>query len=216
MWIPQNTAVWSTGDAKLTYKQVADAGWVLFADGTIGDASSGANTASATTAALFTLLYNSPFTDSSCPIFTSTGAATTRAAQGTAAAAYAAHCRLATPTVLGRALAIAGSGVGLTPRVLGTKLGAETVTLVQSQLPTVNLNTTGTVTVTASGVAALSVVNGSAGTSFTGGGAFSTYVTSTYALTAATFSSGVTPLGGLNAPTDIMDPTAYLNVMVKL
>ena len=158
----QNTAVWSTGDAKLTYKQVADAGWVLFADGTIGDASSGANTASATTAALFTLLYNSPFTDSSCPIFTSTGAATTRAAQGTAAAAYAAHCRLATPTVLGRALAIAGSGVGLTPRVLGTKAGAETVTLAQSQLPSVNLNTTGTVTVFASGVRSLSVIQGSA------------------------------------------------------
>jgi hypothetical protein len=146
------TNLWSTGDVKLTYKAVADSGWVLFIDGSIGDALSGANVASAATAALFTLLYNAPFTDSSCGIATSTGVATTRGAQGTAAAAYAAHCRLATPKSLGRAMALAGSGSGLTTRVIGTTAGAETHTIVGANLPP--YTPTGTVSTTGAGTVA--------------------------------------------------------------
>ena len=119
----------STGDVKLTFKTTADTGWVIMNDGSIGDGSSGATTrANADTEALFTLFYASPFTDANVPVQTSTGGATTRAAQGTAATAYAAHCRIVLPKALGRALAVAGAGGGLTNRVLGSTVGAETGT----------------------------------------------------------------------------------------
>ena len=48
----------TTGDVKLTFKTVADAGWVMMDDTTIGDASSNANHANANTSALWQLLYN--------------------------------------------------------------------------------------------------------------------------------------------------------------
>jgi len=48
----------TTGDAKLTFKTAADAGWVFMDDGTIGDASSGATTrANADTSSLFSLFW---------------------------------------------------------------------------------------------------------------------------------------------------------------
>lgn len=50
---------WTTGDVKLTLKTAADTGWVLCNDGTIGNAASGGTTrANADTVALFTLLWN--------------------------------------------------------------------------------------------------------------------------------------------------------------
>jgi len=70
---------WATGDIKLTYKSVADDGWIMMDDGSIGDATSGGTTrANADTLGLFTLFYASPFTDATAPIQTSSGAATTR------------------------------------------------------------------------------------------------------------------------------------------
>lgn len=115
----------STGDAKLTLQTVAPPGWVMANDGTIGDATSGASLASSTTAALFALLYAN-VTDTYAPLFTSGGVPTSRAVQGTSAAAYAAHCRVSLTKNLGRALAIAGAGSGLTNRALGQTLGEET------------------------------------------------------------------------------------------
>ena len=118
----------TTGDAKLTFKNVADTGWVLMNDGSIGDATSGATTrANADTSALFKLFYAN-IDDTGAPLQTPAGAATTRAAQGTAADAYAAHCRLVLPRQLGRGLAAAGAGAGLTSRDLGRWDGAETHT----------------------------------------------------------------------------------------
>lgn len=92
----------STGDVKLTLKTVADAGWVLMNDGTIGDASSGATTrANADTSALFTLLWsNTANTD--CPVSGGRGAS--------ASADFAAHKTMQLPRALGRALACYGSG----------------------------------------------------------------------------------------------------------
>ncbi len=212
-----SSALWSTGDVKLTYKQVADSGWVLFTDGTIGDASSGATVALSTTSALFTLLYASPFTDSSCPLLTSTGAATTRAAQGTAAAAYAAHCRLSTPKSLGRAMALAGTGSGLTARVMGTTVGAESGTIAQANLPAVSL--AGTVAITdpghnhaivgSSGAGGgIAAVNGAAGT-FSGDNITGTRTTGITA-------TASTALGGSGTAFSLMQPEAFLNAMVKL
>ena len=129
---------WSTGDAKLTFKQTANSGWLLMNDGTIGSVASGANYANAAAQALFTLFYASPFTDANVPLFTSTGAATTRAAQGTAAAAWAANCRMMLPLQLGRSIAVAGAGAGLTARTLGGADGQETQTLTTGQLPAHN------------------------------------------------------------------------------
>jgi hypothetical protein len=118
----------STGDARLTLKTIADAGWIMMDDGTFGSATSGASTrANADCQALHMLLFNN-LTDTWAPLLTSTGAATTRAAQATAPAAWAANCRMTLPKQLGRSLMAAGAGAGLTARALGGTLGAETHT----------------------------------------------------------------------------------------
>lgn len=123
----------TTGDGKLTFKTVADASWVMMDDGTIGDATSGASTrANADCSALFVLFY--ALSDTDAPLLTSAGAGTTRAAQGSAATAFGAHCRMTLPKQLGRAIVGAGSGSGLTARTLGSKFGAETHTLSVAEL----------------------------------------------------------------------------------
>lgn len=110
-------AVWSTGDCKVTIKTAADAGWVLFNDGTIGDASSGATTrANSDTLALFTLLWTNT-ADADCAVSSGRGAS--------AAEDFAAHKTIALPKALGRALAVAGAGSGLTSRALASALGSE-------------------------------------------------------------------------------------------
>jgi microcystin-dependent protein len=125
----------TTGDVKFSLKNVADPGWVLMNDGSIGDASSGATTlASVLTKPLFTLIYNN-IVDTWAPLQTSGGGATTRGAQGSAATAYAAHCRIVLPPMLGRALAIAGAGSGLTARALGQSLGEENHQLTTTEMP---------------------------------------------------------------------------------
>lgn len=123
---------WTTGDVKLTLKTVADTGWVLMNDGTIGDASSGGTTrANADTSALFTLLWTNT-ADADCPVSGGRGAS--------AAADFAAHKTITLPASLGRALAVYGSGSGLTSRALGSHTGAETHQIAQNELPNVTVN----------------------------------------------------------------------------
>ena len=120
--IPVQNAIWSTGDVKITLKTVADAGWVLMNDGTIGNAAStGTARANADTEALFTLLWNNT-TDANCAVSGGRGAS--------AAADYAANKTIALPKVLGRALAAAGAGSGLTSRALAVIAGAEDAVVV--------------------------------------------------------------------------------------
>jgi microcystin-dependent protein len=115
----------STGDVKLTLKTVADTGWVMCNDSTIGSATSGASYQNANAQALFTLLFNN-ITDTFSPIYTSGAVPTTRAAQGSVGAAWAANCQISLTKVLGRALGIAGAGgAPLTARTLGQFLGEE-------------------------------------------------------------------------------------------
>jgi microcystin-dependent protein len=130
-----NTGIPTTGHVAFTLASTAPTGWLMFNDGTIGSASSGSSYASAANLALFNILFAGPFTDATCPMLTSTGSATTRAAQGTAAAAWAANCRMSLPRTLGRALAVAGSGSGLTTRTLGQTLGEETHLLSTTEIP---------------------------------------------------------------------------------
>ena len=66
---------------EVTLKTVADPGWVMMDDQGIGSAASGAAYANNNAQALFTLLYTN-ITDTYCPVYTSAGVLTTRAAQG--------------------------------------------------------------------------------------------------------------------------------------
>jgi microcystin-dependent protein len=118
---------WYTGDVRLTMRATADAGWVMCNDGTIGDAGSGATARADTdTEDLFTLLWNN-VADGFAPVSGGRGAS--------AAADFAAGKTIGLTKMLGRALAVAGSGSGLSPRDLGQTVGAETHTLTESEMP---------------------------------------------------------------------------------
>lgn len=122
---------WGTGDVRLTYRQTAQAGWILLDDGSIGDNASGATTrANNDTLALFRLMYSLPI---GLVIQTDAGVATARGAS--ADADFAAHRRLVLPRVLGRALAVAGLGAGLTSRQLAAVVGAEAHQLGLGEIP---------------------------------------------------------------------------------
>lgn len=204
-----------TGDIKLTLKTAADSGWLLFDDGTFGNAGSGSsNSNSVNNLALFTLLFNN-ILDVNAPILTSGGGATTRAAQTNAATAWAALCRMSLPKTLGRALAIAGSGSGLTTRTLGTNTGGETVSLITANLPPYTPAGSVTVTSSPSNVAtgSISASNFQGGSNafqfFQNGTASSGNINSTGALTG-------TPQGGTSTAFSIMQPTTFLNAMIKV
>lgn len=120
---------WTTGDIKLTYKITADEGWVMANDGSIGNQASGATTrANVDTKDLFYLMWNLPV----CEVQTFAGNPSTKT---TAAGDWSANKRLILPKVLGRALGVAGSGNGLTTRNLGGSVGAEKFTLTAANIP---------------------------------------------------------------------------------
>ena len=217
----------STGDVKLTFKTVADVGWVMMNDSTIGDASSNATYANANSSALWQLLYNN-IGDADAPILTSGGSATTRGAQGSAATAFANHCRLTLPLALGRALAISGSGSGLTSRTLGHALGEETHTLSTGEMPQHNHGVTDTHShlTGASGTAAwLSPSSAEAQVQLQsgggnpvvpntqGGGMIKVDSISTSGTNAGSISVGNAGGGGAH---NNMQPTTFLNVMICL
>ena len=220
----------TTGDGKVTLKSVAEAGWVMMNDGTIGSVGSGSSTrANADCQALFTLMFNN-IGDPSAPLLTSTGTATTRAAQGTASAAWAANCRMTLPKQLGRSLFVGGPGAGLTNRVLGEAFGSET----HSQTPSEMASHTHSYSdfTHSHGVsdpthghnfyesATGSVLNGQLPTA----GADTPAVVSTVCvlpwytgivLQANIANISINPNGG-GAPMNVMNPSASWNIMIKL
>lgn len=125
--VQSTNSVWSTGDCKLTYKAVADPGWLMMNDSTIGAPGSGAQYANANALALFTLFFN-VIVDAWAPIYAAGGALTTRSAYANAQACFNSLAVMFLPRVLGRALTGAGAGTGLTPRALGEYGGAESYT----------------------------------------------------------------------------------------
>ncbi len=173
----------STGDIKSTLKATADSGWVMMDDKTIGNAASGGTgRANADTVGLFTLIWNN---------VSDTYAAVSSGRGANAAADYAANKTIALPKLLGRALASAGAGSGLTSRALGQTAGAETVALSTAELPS---HTHG------------GVLTGSSSVDGTlGGTPFVTSVTSG--------STGSTGSGTAHAN---VQPTTFVNFMVKL
>ncbi|MGO3930853.1 carbohydrate-binding protein [Rhodopseudomonas pseudopalustris] len=124
-------AAWRTGSVRLTYQSVAEAGWIMINDGSIGDGASGATTrANGDTWALFALMYALPI---GLTLQNSSGSVVARGVS--AEADYAAHRRLVLPKTLGRAIGVAGSGAGLTPRAMGAVVGAENHLLTLQEAP---------------------------------------------------------------------------------
>lgn len=117
--------VFSCGDVKFTTKTSADTGWVMMSDGTIGDASSGATVASDDNEDLWKHCYDT-FSNSLCAV---SGGRTSRDAD------WSAHKTLALTKTLGRALAVSGSGSGLTARTHGSNVGTETHVLSLAETP---------------------------------------------------------------------------------
>lgn len=132
--IPYAAQGFRTGDGKITMRAAADPGWILINDGSIGNAASGGTTrANADTAALFSLLWTN-VGEARAPMQDSSGV--TAAYGANAAADFAANRRLVIPKQLGRALAVAGAGSGLTSRALGANVGTETHALTTAELAT--------------------------------------------------------------------------------
>lgn len=199
-------SAFTTGDYKLTGKVTADTGWIMYQYGTIGDGSSSATIrANADTSALFVLYWNN-YSNTLCPVSGGRGAS--------AAADFAAHKTLTLPDMSQRALGVAGSynAGGLTSRTLGFAHGAETVTLVTGNLPA--YTPSGTIT---NGAITINN-NANAGNSTTGGGGFNCGGTSTATITASQGTSTFTGAaqGGTSTPFSIYQPTAYVNLMIKL
>lgn len=193
----------STGDIKPTIKTTADTGWVMCDDGTIGNAASGATTrANADTEDLYTLLWNN---------VSNTYAAVSTGRGASGAADFAANKTIALTKMLGRALSAAGAGSGLTSRVLGLTTGAETVTLVDANIPEL------AVTITDPGHTHDYSKPATGSTSDVQGGSCVGVSISTQAT--ASNSTGITATANTasaNTAVAIMQPAAFVNFMVKL
>ena len=201
------TNPFTTGDVKLTFKTVADSGWLMMNDGTIGDGFSGATFADPTAQALFTLLWTN-VNDAWASVSTGRGVS--------AAADWAAHKTIALTKALGRALAIGGSGSGeATARALGQNLGEENHALLTAEVPPLSFSGT---TGGQSADHTHSIAHGAATALFAGS-----------SVAAADSSSGNTGgtsndhTHGFSGTTDgggglhnNMQPTSFLNAMIKL
>lgn len=115
------------GDVKTTLQSSPSLGWVAMNDGSIGNVGSGAtNRANADAFFLYKTIWDGVI-DTWAPVSTGRGA--------TATADFIAGKTLTLPRSLGRALAGAGNGAGLTARVLGEYLGEETHVLTIPEIP---------------------------------------------------------------------------------
>ncbi len=109
-----------TGDIRVSLTSSAPLGWVPMNDSTIGNVGSGANVAGAFTYQLYKTIWDG-ISNTWAPVSTGRGA--------TATADFIANKTLTLPLSLGRMLAGAGTGAGLTARVLGESLGSEVITI---------------------------------------------------------------------------------------
>jgi len=195
--VPLGYSSFSTGDVKPTYKTTADTGWVMMNDGTIGSSGSGATTrANSDTLPLYTLLWNN-ISNTYCPVSTGRGVS--------AAADFSANKTLKLPLALGRAMAFAGAGSGLTSRALGQNLGDENY-----QSHTHAITDPGHTHTAASPSTQIMTNRPSGGASTTGSGGLiltDGLATSTTGITVNTAGTG----SGGN-----MQPSSFMNVMIKL
>lgn len=194
----------TTGDVKPTYKTTADPGWIMADDGSIGNASSGAtNRANADTLALYTLLWNN-ILDAYAPVSGGRGVS--------AAADFSANKRLTIPRTLGRALSIGGAGAGLTSRALGQYLGTENEALATSQIPGHQHFVANTAAVSGFGANPLAAGNTLA-VDYSSGGTIDDYVLQG---SGAAATVGLSSLTGSGSAHNNMQPSTFLNIMIKL
>jgi hypothetical protein len=171
-------------------------GYLLMDDLTIGSASSAATSnplstggylgRSINTFPLYNLLWNSvssPSGNTLCPVSGGLGAS--------AIADFSADKTITLQAVLGRALASAGAGSGLTARTLGSIVGAETVTLSANNIPPLSSIYN----------YATNLAGGDVG-DYTGGLSIATHNTVNE--------------GSPNTPITIVQPTSFLNYFIKL
>lgn len=186
-----------TGDVKLTLATVAPPGWVMCDDGTIGPSGSGATSREDDdTEALYKLIWNN-IPDGFAPVSGGRGAS--------ADADWAAGKPIALTRMLGRVIGIAGDGAGLTSRQLGQFLGAETHTLTVAEMPA---HTHGPGTLGGE----LDNIGRGGGTGGPGGQGASHFD----AIVPFALSTGESGSTGGDQPHNNMQPTVFLNAMVKL
>ena len=200
-----NANGFTTGDMKPTYKTTADYGWIMMDEGTIGSAASGATgRANADVIGLYTLLWNN-ISNTWCAVSSGRGAS--------AAADFAANKTLALPKILGRALAIAGTGFpGLTTRALGEIVGTETHTLTTTEMPVHSHGVTDPGHTHAPSAGNFASINTGA-TSLAIPGAQS--YTATSATASATTGISINNAGSGGAHNN-MQPSSFINLMIKL
>lgn len=202
----------TTGNTKFSYGGV-ETGWILADDGSIGDGSSSAtNRANSDTSALYVVLW-------------AVASTTVSGGKGVSAAAdFAAHKPLTLPPSCGRAVGISGSGSGLTSRAIGFSVGEETHILSASEIPSITSSNSSTQSGSASVVSTVSTwqINtagtyngnsgGSIGTPQANNGAVSSTGSASFTAGQIAVQSTNTGGGGHNN----MQPTAFLNMLIKL
>lgn len=215
-WTPASSVItntaFTTGDLKMTHKSSADATWILWSDGTIGDGSSSATIrANADTAALFALYWT--YGNTLCPIAGGYGVS--------AAADFAAHKAISVPLGAGRVFGLAGSGSGLTARTLGQSTGGETTVLTASQIPSITSTNSGISVATAQ--SGLFVNNaggaggGNVGIEGSAGGNNAAYSGTACIFMTSTVTQGISTSNNTSGTAHTnMQPTAFVNVMIKL
>lgn len=173
-----------TGYIFSSYDLVAPFGYVIMNDGTIGSGSSAATTrANIDTFPLYNWLYTNvtiPSTNTICVVTGYTGNAITD---------FTANRVMQLPIVLGRAMASAGAGSGLTSRGLGSVVGEETHLLTIAEMPAHTHATP-----------SFSVTNASAG----------------FGVNAASAGSNNTGITGGGGAHNNMQPTSFMNFFIKL
>ena len=191
-------------------------------DGSIGKAGSGASSrANADCYNLFVLLFNN-IPDAWAQLFQpNTFTGTTRAAYGSADAAWNAGAHVSLTRQLGRSLTIAGTGGGLTNHVLGSFDGAESVTLATANLAYhqhigpdhQHVSTLGNAPYyMMSDGSVYSVDNAGIGSAIA---AYST--TGIQQFTSTVYGGGLaTGPSGSGTPTSIIPPRSFWNIMIKL
>lgn len=197
----------ATGDCKFSIRSTAEDGWILLDDGSIGSAMSGATTrANADTYDLFMLAWNIP----ACTVQSFSGG---KAEKTTAIADWSSNKRLVLPKVLGRALAGAGQGAGLSLRDLGSSTGTDTVQLTAEHIPPhkhgINVNTgsghKGNYTDTTTGYLANGFTKYS-----------NPWVASPNAVNWNLVTAEAVTGAGSSSSVDVHQPTTFMNVFMKL
>jgi hypothetical protein len=179
-----------TGDIKTSLVPTPPMGWLAMDDSTIGNTGSGATTEGDITFQLYSTIYTA-VSDAWAPVLPS-GRTAPGNTMANAITDFLAGQTLKLPRSLGRALAGAGTGAGLTARALGEYTGEETHVLTTNEMPSHTHPT----------ISGNFVVTGGASASLGAGTGVSTV--------------GTTGSRGGDAAHNNMQPTSFFNVFIKL